>query len=386
MKERKKLYIITLIVFIIAIVIVKEYYAPKNRIEKLNRNINNIKEDVEEINNSIADYYKGKKLPKYVFLDPKITPKIKKLIKEKLTFQHQLAEVFELKGDYYLYEEYLSDKNPPITYDRLSQNELLHYIKKKDSLAKKTIKKLISSRMLSLKSYSEATKALEDETSDIYEIIKNTNALSVNRIGIKKNWSNLALALSLDRLLNIKHKLNKTSPNKNFRKEYLYNRVKPSLHHKKGIIYRQLSYFTSYDPSILKEDQKKYLDNAEKEFLIAIGVDSKYYKGIYNLAELYVYRYEHFNDYKKHFYLEKAEELLKRRVDLSVKNGFGGRDKLSWFLLGRIYYLMDRLDEAMKVYKNRLMAILPENSISYKNAEKNYLIIQNELTNNIKIK
>ncbi len=419
---------LTVFVFWLALKIFNE---PKSLLSRYKGQIEELKGEISDIEGSIDEYYsqkKGKKAERalFPFLDPVKTTTLKELIQEKLVLQERLAYQYNQIGDYYLNEQYLTDKNGPRKYQLYKKygKELNYYLKKHKSLGNKILKMLIDTRVKALDHYNLATEAMDDLSSRFFRLkTKDPYVLSSTLKGsrllkFKEYLGPIGLALS--------HR-----NNKRLIREYFSQRVHSQVHYKKGKCYLQLAnlanlrdtHLTEQGKKVLNRNgrQKSYVLKAEKEFLISFGSDSRNTKVIYDLAELYIYRYEHVVENKSEFLLANSKKLISgftetsdnkppddlmdfkgMAITVDFQTLFGKKSEevhltmsssntvKSLFLLAKIYYLMAYLgkdqyhrlqkwddsfvgglkapkdlrlfylNKVRSIYEHRLLAILPD--------------------------
>ncbi len=433
MRRLKLVLTIGLLLVLAFWVVIKIYDEPKTLLQRYEVQIEELKGEIRDVEGSIDKYYsqKKRKRPLYPVLEPVKSKKLNDLIQEKLVLQEQLASQYNQIGDYYMYEGYLLDKKGSREYKSYSKygettEELEYNLKNRKSLGEKILKVMIDTRIKALNNYNLSTGAVSDISSSLYRL-KGEEPILILKFNL---LANLILTKGLDELGREIYK------NKAFRKKYLAERVNSKVHHKKGKVYRQLAYlvsmvetyFSRLDDQVrvklmksfflkskkslqkahrllanYQDLQKVFLREAEKELLIALGSDAKNTTVIYDLAELYVYRYEHIVEDKSEFLLVNSKTLISK-VN-TVK---------SLFLLARIYYLMAYLEKdqyhrlqkwsvssvgsfktpkdlrvyylkkARAIYEHRLLAILPDatgkkTKSLYEKANANYIRIKEEI-------
>ena len=416
--NRSKIRLILLIIAVIIIggIVLNKLLAPKDTVEKYNRKITSLTKDLQDLDKDIDKYFKNinQKSPPYLFLMQTQTTELKKYITEKNLLEIKLADYLTQKGDYFYLETYRMDKKAPKIYrslDNISLTTLKHRLHQKQSSAQEYVQLLIETRKIAIQSYKEAMKVRQDESSDLFSV--NKKALLNKPIPLKQinNESTLSTALKDLKILS----------------KYLTRRVKSSLHNKLGLCYRQLaniSVLLKKNPSEIE----KYTDLAQKEFLIALLAQKDYYKVLYNLAELYTFKYQTFKYPNMEFDLKKAEDLLVDFVTPSKsqatrKDILGNtKDKEitviksslteqvdSYFLLAKIYYLMGQLEDkqiinirkvfldfgkngtkpleirlillkkGLDVYQLKLMKIINKKHPRYSSLIDNYNKVKNEI-------
>ncbi|HEO64559.1 MAG TPA: hypothetical protein ENI73_01690, partial [Spirochaetes bacterium] len=275
----------SLMVFVLWLAI-KIYYEPKSLLLRYKGQIEELKGEINDLEGSIDEYYSQKKKGekgervRFPFLDPVKTKTLKELIQEKLVLQERLAYQYNQIGDYFLNEQYLTDKNGQKKYKWYNKyrNELKYYLKKDKSLGNKILQVLIDTRIKALDHYDLASEAMDDLSSRFF--------------GLKtKDPYILSSTLKGSRLLKFKEYLGPIGlalsrrNNKRLVKEYFSQRVHSQVHYKKGKCYRQLAYLANLGDTHLTEQgkkvlnrngkQKSYVLKAEKEFLISFGSDSR---------------------------------------------------------------------------------------------------------------
>ena len=402
MKNTKKLIIGILFLFVVAYA-VKKYFDPKTRLEKLDREIEKLTDRLDNSREEIvAQLTKlGKKPPQYLFLIPYLpTPpaNIDILLQKHYKVQLNLALVYEEKGDYFLEEEYKSDKTAPEKYkviNQYEQDDLLYELKRKSHLSNDIMKLVVETRNRALKNYKLATRALDDNIINLYALLPLDEKLP--------KLKGVVLFPVETRIGDLKIKNQKEDfsrlylKNRDFRLRFMGQRVKVNIHYKMGKCYQQL---TNY--ALLKKENldkiKQYYHLAEKEFLISWGVQ-KHSPSLFNLAQLYTHRYEKLNENNKTQLLHMSEALindyLKPITVTTVTKDFFGNEVIKerketksqremekgLFLLGKVYYLMGNLDAAQSVYRDRLLGTLRKTSPLYQQAQSNYRMIINEIDN-----
>lgn len=144
----------------------------------------------------------------------------------------------------------------------------------------------------------------------------------------------------------------------NFKKAAEIISTEGVIHYQLGICYSQLSR--------AENDENKKMDlirSAEKEYKLAISLDSKLVDPYFGLGIIYFYVYK---DYFKG--IEYMAEVINREP----------RNIDAFFSLARFYYEIGESGKAIEFYK-ALLSIIPEKDERYEKVKENIQRINNEL-------
>ncbi len=133
------------------------------------------------------------------------------------------------------------------------------------------------------------------------------------------------------------------------------------IHYRLGVCYSQLS--RSEDN---KTKKMELIKNAEKEYKLAISLNSKLIDPYYGLGVIYFYVYKSYNKGIKYI-----AEVLKR----------DSKNIDAHFALGRFYYEIGESIKSLEFYK-ALLSLVPESDQRYAQVKDNIQRIQGELRGN----
>lgn len=415
----KRALILLILALVIGIFYLIKLFQPENTVEYYNSEIKQLTERLNHSNNEIKDYYQSqrKKYDPYGFLFG-VKGTLKELFEENIEIREMLAETYRFKGDYFFDTTFLYDKKAPKEYIKYQKSfkdytpeRLKSDLKNQPARAEQAIKLMVKTRKLALENYQKATEVMSDKTTSLYVLVKDSPFL---------NPIPLRIGSGQDKLTQIFRDNEKIVS----REKYFNICVNSRFHHKIARVHSQLAIYESYT-RLNRDKLKQLIDMAELEYLIAWGAEYESHKVKFDLADLYIYRYQNLEGFNKEFQLQKAEMLLKllmskkkvqivklsgKKVNIqSIKQAPRWLQIKSLLLLGNIYYQMSGLDAeqydnlrkidfkfagekkntkkirlyllelSKDIFKNRLLANLSENSAGFDEISSSLKQIETEI-------
>ena len=217
------------------------------------------------------------------------------LSKKVWLIREELSELYELEGDDYLYGGWEVEDRGVDLRDW-----------------KRVIQERIGLRLEALRNYQLASIAMGDESSYIYRVRE--EAVGVDPVPLRMMGGDMVMDKGVvERLMG----------DGGYRRKYHEERVRSSIHYKKGKIYRELvDLERRLDTGKSVEDLGNMLRESEKEFWIVLVSDRGYRLAKYGLGELYLYRYQNLDQDLRDLW--KGKEILEEAIRLGYWSDFRG--------------------------------------------------------------